>query len=109
MKLLREISKNRLSGFFIPALAVLFVFSLSFHNHAIFGSPTHNLDSNPTAGHSVEDCSACLLQGNLQVPETGYLYNGNKLGELVAFVNLDFIIPSSFLNLDKPSRSPPTI
>jgi len=109
MRLLREINKNRLSGFFIPALAVLFVFSLSFHNHAISGSPTHNLDSNSTAGHSVEDCSACLLQGNLQVPETGYSYNGNKLGELIAFVNLDFIIPSSLLDLDKPSRSPPII
>ena len=109
MKLVREINKNRLSRFFIPALAVLFVFSLSFHNHSISGSITDNVDSRSTARHPVEDCSACLLQGNLQVPETGYSFDNNQLEQLLAFISLDFTVPTSYLNLDKPSRSPPTV
>ena len=109
MRLLRKINKNRLSSFFIPALAVLFVFSLSFHNHTFASSITHNMDSQSTTGHSVEDCSACLLQGNLQVPEIEYSFNSDKLGELIAFIDTDFLIPSSFLNLEKPSRSPPIV
>jgi hypothetical protein len=109
MKLIRDLQNNELHRFFIPALAVLFVFSLSFHNHSISGSITDGVDSHSTAGHSVEDCSACLLQGNLQVPEIEYSFNGDKLGELIDFIDADFLIPSSFLNLEKPSRSPPII
>jgi hypothetical protein len=109
MRISREINKNRLSSFFIPALAVLFVFSLSLHNHTISGSITNNLDSNSTQSYSIEDCSACLLQGNLQVPEIEYSFNNNQLGQLIAFISIDFIVPASYLNLDKPSRSPPTI
>ena len=109
MKLVREIRKKRLSRFFIPALAVLFVFSLSFHNHSIAGSSTLNLDPRSTQSHSIEDCSACLLQGNLQVPETEYSFYNNQLEQLLAFISIDFTVPHSFLNLDKPSRSPPTV
>jgi len=109
MRIIRDIQNNGLSRFFIPALAVLFVFSLSFHNHSISGSITDNVDSHATASHSVKDCSACLLQGNLQVPVTGYSFNNNKLGQLTAFINIDFIVPHSFLNFDKPSRAPPTV
>jgi len=108
MKLIRDIQNNQISKFFTPAIAILFVFSLSLHNHTLSGASTHGFDSHATASHSVEDCSACLLHGNLQVPETGYSFNINSdLGLLIAFISTDFIVPHSFLNLDKPSRAPP--
>jgi len=109
MKLFRKINKNSISKFCIPALAVLFVFSLSIHNHSKAGSSANNLDTNPAQSHSVEDCSACLLQGNLQVPETEYSFDNNQLELLLAFISIDFTVPHSFLNLDEPSRSPPTL
>jgi len=108
MRLIRDIQNNGFSRFFIPALAVLFVFSLSFHNHSISGSITDGVDSHSTASHSVEDCSACLLQGNLQAPETGYSFNNNNnLSQTIDFISIDFLVPNSFLILDKPSRAPP--
>jgi len=108
MRLIRDMHNNTFSRFFIPALAILFVFSLSLHNHTLSGASTYGVDSHSTPSHSVEDCSACLLQGNLQVPETGYSFNiNNYLGQLIAFISTDFIVPHSFLNLDKPSRAPP--
>jgi len=109
MRLFRKINKNSIYKFCIPALAVLFVFSLSIHNHSIAGSSATNLDTNPAQSHSIEDCSACWLQKNLQVPQIEYSFNGDKLGELIAFIDTEFLIPTSFLNLDKPSRSPPTV
>ncbi len=109
MRLIRNIQRNKLSRFFIPALAVLFVFSLSFHNHAFGEHDTHGLDSHPSASHSIEDCSACLLQGNLQAPKIEYSFNNNNLSQSIIYISIDFIVPHSFLNLDKPSRAPPSV
>jgi len=109
MKKIRDLQNNAFSRFFIPALAVFFVFSLSFHNHSFSGSNTDGVNSHSTTSNSVEDCSACLLQGNLQVPETGFsLSNISKLDQLITFIRIDFVVPHSFLNLDTPSRAPPT-
>jgi len=109
MKKIRKLQNNRYSRFFFPALAVLFVFSLSFHNHSFSSSTTSGLDSHSSASHSIEDCSACLLQGNLQPPETGFSYNNKDLGLLIETISIDFIVTDSFLNLDKPSRAPPSV
>ena len=109
MKIIRDILNRNISRYFIPALAVLFVFSLSFHNHGIGDSTDFAVDSHTSASHSVEDCSACLLQGNLQVPEIDIFFNANNIGQFILFISIDFAVPHSFVDLNKPSRAPPTV
>ncbi|MGB2692757.1 MAG: hypothetical protein WBC96_09710, partial [Thermodesulfobacteriota bacterium] len=88
MKKIRDLQNNAFSRLFIPALAVLFVFSLTFHNHSFSSTTTDGLDSHSSEKHSIEDCSACLLQGNLQPPETGFSFNNNKLGLLLTTISI---------------------
>ncbi|GJM16940.1 MAG: hypothetical protein DHS20C13_22670 [Thermodesulfobacteriota bacterium] len=109
MKKIRDLQNNAISRFFLPALAVLFVFSLSFHNHGIGDSIDLAVDSHSSASHSAEDCSACLLQGNLQVPKTEISFNASNFGQLIAYIGIDFTVPHSFVDLNKPSRAPPTV
>ncbi|MEX0999891.1 MAG: hypothetical protein WD000_08035 [Thermodesulfobacteriota bacterium] len=109
MKLIRDIQNTNISRFFIPALLVLFVFSLSFHNHGIGDSIDFGVDSHASASHSVEDCSACLLQRNLQVPKTEIFFNASKFGQLINCISIDFTVPHSFVDLNKPSRAPPIV
>lgn len=109
MKIIRDIQNRNISRYFIPALAVLFIFSLSLHNHGIGDSTDFAVDSHTSASHSVEDCSACLLQGNLQVPEIDISFNANNVGQLIAYISIDFTVPHSFVDLNKPSRAPPTV
>ncbi len=109
MNLFRDMQKKELSRFLIPALAVLFIFSLSIHNHGIGESANLSIDSHSSSGHSVDDCSACLLQGNLQVPETGFAFNTAGFGLLTAYICKDFTVPHSFVDLNKPSRAPPIL
>lgn len=109
MKLIRDIQNNNLSRYLIPAIAVIFVFSLSFHNHGFGDLTSSSFDSHTSASHSIEDCSACLLQGNLQVPKTGFSLNFNNFGQLIACISIDFTVPHNFVDLSKPSRAPPTV
>jgi len=109
MNLIRDIQKKDLSRFLIPALAVLFIFSLSIHNHGIGESANLSIDSHSSSGHSVEDCSACLLQGNLQLPETGLEVNADNFGQLMAIVITDITFKHTFIDPNKPSRAPPII
>lgn len=108
MKLIREIQSRDLSKLLMPAIAVLFVFSLSFHNHAFGDHADIGIDSHTSANHSAEDCSACLLQGNLQVPQIEYSFDNNHLGQLITYTSIDLVVPNSFLNFYKPSRAPPS-
>ena len=98
MKLIRTIQKKQTSRFFLPALAILFVFALSLHNHALVGSNSLALDSNTYSGHSIEDCSACILQGNLQVPETGHTFKNYILGQIIGVITAEYTVPNSFIN-----------
>ena len=109
MKLIRKIQEHRISRFFIPALAVLFVFSLSFHNHEFGDHTCSSFDSHTSSSHSAEDCSACLLQGNLQVPEIEYFNNDKDLGLYITYTSIDLVVPESFAVLDTPSRAPPSV
>jgi len=101
--------KKDLSRLLIPAIAVLFIFSLSIHNHGIGASANLSIDSHSSSSHSVEDCSACLLQGNLQVPETEFAFSTGNFGLLIAYISNDFTVPHSFVDLNKPSRAPPNL
>ena len=109
MKLIRDIQHKEFSRFLIPALAVLFIFSLSIHNHGIGKSVNLSVDSHSSSSHSVEDCSACLLQGNLQVPETGPSVNTENFGHIIVYISYDFTVSNTFVDLNKPSRAPPTV
>lgn len=109
MKLIRDIQNNNLSRYLIPAIAVIFLFSLSFHNHGFADLTSSSIDSHTSVTHSIEDCSACLLQGNLQVPKTGFSINPNNFGQLIAYRSIDHSIPHTFVDLSKPSRAPPTV
>ena len=93
----------------LPALAVLFVFSLSLHNHGIGEHSHDSFESQSHANHSLEDCSACLLQGSLQIPQAVNYFDNNNLGLIIATISIDFVVPYSSLNTDEPSRAPPTI
>lgn len=108
MNFIRDMQKKDLSRFLIPALAALFIFSLSIHNHGIGESLNLSIDSHSTNSHSVEDCSACLLQGNLQLPEMGLFVDAYNFGRLLAIVIRDFTFKHTFIDLNKPSRAPPT-
>lgn len=109
MKIIRDIQKGDLSKFSIAALTILFVFSLSFHNHSFASHTEFSIDAHTSSGHSVGDCSACLLQGNLQPPKTEHSFNNSYLGQFIATISIEFVVPSSFINLDRPSRAPPCV
>ena len=109
MKLIRKIHDNKISNVIIPALAVLFVFSLSFHTHSFGENTTTSFDSHAECSHSVEDCSACLLQGNLQVPKIGYINDNKDLGLCITYTSNKLVVPNSFVNIDRPSRAPPIV
>ncbi len=107
MKLIRKIQEIKISRFFIPAIAVLFVFSLSFHNHALGEHADTSFDSHHSSSHSAEDCSACLLQGKIEVPKVEYSFNNNEIGLHISYFVIDQIVPDSFGIIDQPSRAPP--
>ena len=112
MKIVRENIMIGPSRLLLPMLAVIFVISISFHNHAIgmdSGSVIEISDAAPDTHHSVEDCSACLLQGNVKLPDIGSVFNAPIPLIITSLEENDFLIPSSFLQLNKPSRSPPVI
>ncbi len=112
MNSIREINKNSASRFLIPLLAVLFVFSVSAHNHKIGVSPAssaHVSGSVPSANHSVEDCPACLLHGNIKLPSADTVVNVIDVRLYIAYIEFEDLIPLSFSAFDKPSRAPPAV
>jgi len=110
MKTAKESIMNWSSRILIPLLAVIFVISISFHNHAIGISPGSAIkisDSGPGTLHSVGNCSACLLQGNIKLQDTGTEFDTPVPLIITSLEEADVQIPSSFLQLNGPSRSPP--
>ena len=112
MKIVRENLMVGPSRLLLPVLAAVFVISISLHNHAIgidAGSVVNISDAAPDTHHSVEDCSACLLQGSVKLPDMGSAYNAPIPLIITSLEETQFLIPSSFLQLNKPSRSPPVL
>lgn len=112
MKTIREINKRATSRFFISFLALLFICSASIHTHKISVSPDSAVfisGSIPAGNHSAEGCSACLLHGNVKLSGTGFVIELIDLGQSINFTDSGLLIPDSYLKLNKPSRSPPTI
>ena len=110
MNIIRETLLSGQLRMLVPILALIFVVSVSFHNHAIgLDSSTviEVTDTHHDTLHSVEDCSACLLQGNLKLPDTEYAYSSPVPVVVSSLTEIELLLPESYLKLNKPSRSPP--
>ena len=107
MKLIKDLKKRNISRLFYPALAVLFVFSLSFHNHAFGDHEGSGYDSHHSCSHSAEDCSACMLHGKLEAPKVEFSSNNNKIALHITYFVVDQIVPNAYGIFDQPSRAPP--
>jgi hypothetical protein len=104
--------KKGLEKIVISFLVLFLVLSLSLHNHAFyFGASSEKISQLELVypNHSKEFCSSCRLNGNIKPHEVTNIFNPNFLGILIAFLDLDVIIPSLSLTSKKSPRSPPTI
>jgi hypothetical protein len=103
----RGISEIAVSG-----LAMLFVLSLSFHNHALtIGMVDKKISqSQPANLHmSNEFCSGCRLNGKLK-PQDLVTGLDHKLSEtVISFLDFNFLISNLSLASKKSPRSPPII
>ena len=103
-----KVNRQRVNAIFAAAFALVFVLSLSVHNHG-FG-PDGGVRITKSAGHpghSVEQCSACRLHGNLELPERDALPVLVDSPVLISFGTDVPLVPASFLTLFKSTRSPP--
>lgn len=112
MKFVRHNILNGPGSLILPLLAFVFVLSISFHNHGIAqesGPVIEISDTGHDLHHSVEDCSACLLQGNVKLPDLGAGLDSPIPLIISVLEETEYLVPPSFLKQEKPSRSPPTV
>lgn len=101
---------KNLKRFIACSLALVFILSLGLHNHAFYlldsslGKVSKSESLYP--GHSKEFCSACRLGGNLK-PQKTFIGDLGFFGIFLVFLNLDVLIPSLHLSVNKSPRSPP--
>lgn len=112
MKTVRNIHGKLISKLFFPVISLLFIFSISAHNHKI--NLSHDAavkisHTAPAAGHSVEGCSACLLHGNIKLSSADTVVNIIDAGLYITFIEFEDLIHLSFSSFDKPSRAPPAV
>ena len=107
-----RIKARRISASAVSGLAILFVLSLSFHNHALnIGMVDKKISqSQPANPHiSSEFCSGCRLNGKLK-PQDLVTGLDHKLSEIViSFSDFNVLIPYLSLASKKSPRSPPVI
>lgn len=112
MKTVRNTHGKLISKFFFPVISLLFIFSVSAHNHKINLSPDASVTVShtaPAAGHSVEDCSACLLHGNIKLSYADTIVNIIDTELYITYIEFEDLIPLSFSSFYKPSRAPPAV
>jgi hypothetical protein len=103
-----KVNRRRLNAFFTAVLALVFVLSLSIHNHGFGPDGGERITKSAGhPGHSVEQCSACRLHGNLELPERDALPVLIDSPVLISFGTDTPLVPASFLTLYKSTRSPP--
>lgn len=107
------IKLKRVSDIAFLTLIILFLLSLSFHNHA-FCFDTSSIkkvsqSESKYPGHSEQFCSACRLYGNVKLHNPIKNIDFGFFGIVIAFLKPDVLIPSSFLSLKNFPRSPPVI
>jgi hypothetical protein len=92
-------------------LVVIFVLSLSLHNHVFYFASSLPDGVYKTQsgypGHNIEYCSACRLSGNLRQTNNFINIAFNRFSRLITYVNNDLIIPSSYYRFNYSPRSPP--
>lgn len=100
--------RQRINTLFTAALALVFVLSLSVHNHGFAPDGGERITKSAEhSGHSIEQCSACRLHGNMELPERDALPALIDSPVLISFSTDVPLVPASFLTLYKPTRSPP--
>ena len=112
MKLVRDRILNEPGSRVLPILALIFVLSISFHNHGIAQESGPGIEISDTGHdfhHSAEYCSACLLQGKVKLPDLGAGLDSPIPLIVSALKETEYSVPASFLRHDKPSRSPPAV
>ena len=112
MKLLREKILGGPGSFILPLLAAVLVVSISFHSHAPeeeSGPQIRIADSGHGSSHPVNDCFTCLIQGNIKLPDIGPGLTTPIPIIISTLEEAQFLLPTSYLNTDKPSRSPPAV
>ncbi len=107
-----RIKARGLSGLAASGLAILFVLSLSFHNHALtIGMVDKKISQAQLANlhMSSEFCSVCRLNGKFK-PQDLVTSLEHKLSEIViSFLDFDVLIPYLSLASKRSPRSPPVI
>ncbi len=110
--LIMSIGIKNINRVLISFLAILFVLSVSLHNHVFgFGDSSKGKVLKTEQGyvaHYSGFCSACRLNGNLKQTEGIHKVFFNKFAQLIEFLNLDLLLPSSLNQLKKLTRSPPS-
>ena len=101
-------NRQRINAFFTAALALVFVLSLSVHNHGFAPDGGERITKSAEhSGHSIEQCSACRLHGNMELPARDALPALIDSPVLISFSTDALLVPASFLTLYKSTRSPP--
>lgn len=101
-------NRQRINAFFTAALALVFVLSLSVHNHGFAPDGGERVTKSAEhSGHSIEQCSACRLHGNMELLARDALPVLIDSPVLISFSTHAPLVPASFLTLYKPTRSPP--
>ena len=112
MNLLRDKIFSGYGSLVLLTLAALFVFTISFHNHALeegTGPLVVITDSDHDSHHSANDCFTCLIQSNIKLPELEQGL-GSPIPTVLSTLEEDqYLLPTSYFKPDKPSRSPPAV
>jgi len=107
-----SIGLKNINGVLISFFSILFVLSLSLHNHVFdFGDSSKGkvlTNKQVYITHYAGFCSACRLNGNLKQTEGINKLFFIKFSQLIEYLNTDLLLPSSLNQLKKLSRSPPS-
>jgi hypothetical protein len=107
-----RIKARGISALAVSGLAILFVLSLSFHNHALnIGMVDKKISQSRQVNLHIsnEFCSGCRLNGKLK-PQDLVTSLEHKLSEIViSFLDFNVLIPYLSLTSKKSPRSPPVI
>lgn len=95
----------------IVLMALIFLISISTHNHGIVDVSECEIKvsgSVPEDSHQHVDCSACLIQGNVKLPSSAPALSAPVPLFINTLDEIDYLVPTHLLKLNKPSRSPPS-
>ena len=106
-ELLRE--SNNHSCLFIFGLVLLFVFTLTIHDHELKISEYYGYVASDVShrDHTAFVCPACKINGNLKFENYVHIFFDKRF--VFTVITQKYLLPSTFLTSNKPTRSPPTV